>query len=110
MYSYKLNNSYTVYVNYAYLNECIKASKEWVKNHPKHICSKPAKSKRKHIAPLPENTILSHKSFGYGKVVSTDKNGIMSVEFKNRAVRFLYPESIQKGYLESAKSKEVIIW
>ena len=29
MYSYKLNNSYTVYVNYAYLNECIKASKPY---------------------------------------------------------------------------------
>ena len=26
MYSYKLNNSYTVYVNYTYLNDCIKAS------------------------------------------------------------------------------------
>ena len=29
MYSYKLNNSYTVYVNYAYLNECIKASRKY---------------------------------------------------------------------------------
>lgn len=28
MYSYKLNNSYTVYVNYIYLNECIKAGKK----------------------------------------------------------------------------------
>ena len=28
MYSYKLNNSYTVYVNCAYLNECIKASRD----------------------------------------------------------------------------------
>ena len=27
MYSYKLNNSYTIYVNYEYLNECIRASK-----------------------------------------------------------------------------------
>ena len=27
MYSYKLNNSYTIYVNPVYLNECIKASK-----------------------------------------------------------------------------------
>lgn len=30
MYSYKLNNSYTVYVNYIYLNECIKAGKKSV--------------------------------------------------------------------------------
>lgn len=27
MYSYKLNNSYTIYVNYNYLNSCIKASR-----------------------------------------------------------------------------------
>ena len=27
MYSYKINNSYTIYVNYAYLNDCIKAGK-----------------------------------------------------------------------------------
>ena len=32
MYSYKLNNSYTVYVNYAYLNECIKASRKYYSN------------------------------------------------------------------------------
>lgn len=28
MYSYKLNNSYTIYVNYEYLNECVRASKQ----------------------------------------------------------------------------------
>ena len=28
MYCYKINNSYTVYVNHAYLNECIKAGKK----------------------------------------------------------------------------------
>lgn len=32
MYSYKLNNSYTIYVNYAYLNECVKACKQREKN------------------------------------------------------------------------------
>lgn len=32
MYSYKLNNSYTVYVNYAYLNECIKVSRKYSSN------------------------------------------------------------------------------
>ena len=26
--SYKINNSYTIYVNYIYLNECIKAGKK----------------------------------------------------------------------------------
>ena len=38
MYSYKLNNSYTMYVNYAYLNECIKAS---------HSCNSSSKEKKK---------------------------------------------------------------
>ena len=28
MYSYKINNSYTIYVNYSYLNDCIKAGKK----------------------------------------------------------------------------------
>ena len=28
MYSYKINNSYTIYVNHVYLNECIKAGKK----------------------------------------------------------------------------------
>ena len=28
MYSYKINNSYTIYVNYTYLNDCIKAGKK----------------------------------------------------------------------------------
>ena len=32
MYSYKLNNSYTVYMNYAYLYECIKASRKYTSN------------------------------------------------------------------------------
>lgn len=38
MISYKLNNSYTVYVNYEYINDCIKASKKrstFLKNYIK---------------------------------------------------------------------------
>ena len=42
MYSYKLNNSYTVYVNYAYLNECIKASR----------CYNSSNAKTKATAPI----------------------------------------------------------
>lgn len=34
MYSYKINNSYTIYVNYAYINECIKASRKYGMNAP----------------------------------------------------------------------------
>ena len=32
MYSYQINNSYIVYVNYAYINECIKASHSYSSN------------------------------------------------------------------------------
>lgn len=32
MYSYKINNSYTVYVNFAYINSCIKASRKTAKS------------------------------------------------------------------------------
>lgn len=46
MYSYKLNNSYTVYVNYAYLNECIKASRKYSSN------SKTKKSSSVHTRPI----------------------------------------------------------
>ena len=39
MYSYKINNSYTIYVNYAYLNECVKACRQ----REKSLKSKPAR-------------------------------------------------------------------
>lgn len=52
MYSYKLNNSYTVYVNYAYLNECIKASRKYSSN------SKTKKSSFVYTRPVVvENTV-----------------------------------------------------
>lgn len=36
MYSYKINNSYTVYVNFAYINDCIKASSKLPKSKSAH--------------------------------------------------------------------------
>ena len=33
--SYKLNNSYTVYVNYYYLNDCIQAGKKYAQKKKK---------------------------------------------------------------------------
>ena len=100
MYSYKLNNSYTVYVNYAYLNDCIKASKK--KSHPVKTCASPKKQVKMTATPLPDNTLLSHKVFGCGKVVFTDQNGIMSVEFANKTARFVYPDAVKQGFLSLA--------
>lgn len=102
MYSYKLNNSYIVYVNYAYLNECIKASKK--KSAPASVktYATPFKKEKPVVIPLPINTMLSHKVFGCGKVVSTDKNGVMSVAFRNKVAKFIYPDAVKQGFLALA--------
>lgn len=94
MYSYKINNSYTVYVNTTYLNECIKASKAYKKNTNYKL----PPTTEKNISPLPVNTLLKHKIFGFGKVIST-KNGILNIAFKQRTIQFIYPDALQKGYL-----------
>ena len=94
--SYKLNNSYTVYVNYVYLNDCMKASKN--KGAKKNISMYTHKTEEEVVSPLPKNTLLSHRVYGIGKVVSTQK-GIMTVEFKSKAAKFVYPDAIKQGYL-----------
>lgn len=99
MYSYKLNNSYTVYLNYTYLNECIKASKKKSKPIILHNDTKSSEKPVIAIKPFPKNTRLQHKTFGSGKVVSTDKYGIMNVEFNGKIIRFVYPDAINQGYL-----------
>ena len=102
MYSYKLNNSYTVYVNYAYLNDCIKASKKKRVSTSAKTYIAPSKNEKPVFTPLPINTMLSHKVFGCGKVVSTDKNGVMSVAFGNKVSKFIYPDAMNQGFLALA--------
>lgn len=103
MFNYKLNNSYTVYVNYAYLNDCIKASKKKQKTATSgKTYMTPAKKQSSVVTPLAANTLLWHKTFGYGKVLSTDKNGIMSVAFEARVAKFVYPDVIKQGFLALA--------
>ena len=111
MYSYKINNSYTVYVNYNYLNDCIKACKKANKSCSQKTSVKSPQPQKhetlpenktlnhKKFEPLPQNTMLKHKEFGVGKVKTTDKSGIMYVAFGDKTIRFLYPEAIRKGYL-----------
>ena len=103
--SYKINNSYTVYVNYFYLNECIKAGK---KNTSKKPTSSPLPQKARStpkpaVQPLAANTLLRHKRYGTGKVVSTDKDGIMRVAFDTKVLHFIYPDTVRKGYLSVIK-------
>lgn len=107
---YKLNNSYTVYVNYYYLNDCINAGKVYAKkkkelaafqqraltalHSPKVIVSMQAK-----IVPLKAHTLVQHKQFGIGKVISTDDKGIVRVAFGTDIRRFLYPDAVHQGHL-----------
>ena len=99
--SYKINNSYTVYVNYFYLNECIKAGQTQAKKKKVLTQAKQAVHKKQHpkFTPLAANTHLHHKKYGTGKVISTDKDGIMKVEFDSKVLHFIYPDAIRKGHL-----------
>lgn len=97
MYCYKLNNSYTVYVNYIYLNDCIKASKKEKKSRYQTATRK---KNNNVFSPLPKDTLLSHKTYGLGRVVSSNTDGIMSVEFDSKVAKFLYPDAVHKGFLE----------
>lgn len=96
MYSYKLNNSYTVYVNTVYLNECIKASK-----NKKKVCTCTAKKTQSQdvLIPIPLNTVVDHKKWGSGFLVKKEAYGIMTVAFRNETVRFVYPDAFANGHL-----------
>ena len=99
--SYKINNSYTVYVNYFYLNECIKAGQKQTKRKKQLAQVQQAIPKVQHpkFTPLAASTRLHHKKYGAGKVISTDNDGIMKVEFDSRVLHFIYPDAIRKGFL-----------
>lgn len=107
---YKLNNSYTIYVNYHYLNECINAGKAYAKKKKelaefqKKVLTalhspKTTKAPQVAIDPLKVHSLVQHKKFGLGKVVSTDNNGVMRVLFGADMRRFIYPDAVHQGYL-----------
>lgn len=107
---YKLNNSYTVYVNYYYLNDCISAGKAYAKKKKDVAAfqqkvlaalnsSKTIQPTQAKFVPLKAHTLVQHKQFGIGTVISTDDAGIMRVEFKTNIRRFLYPDAVHQGHL-----------
>ena len=63
MYGYKINNSYTIYVNYAYLNECKKASDKYREVSSAKVYTKPQPKKEatRVIVPLALKTKVHHK-------------------------------------------------
>ena len=108
-YSYKINNSYTVYVYPSYVNDCVNASKK-ISNTQKYSGSMNSKDKVQYsksnndnyFPPLNVNTRLRHKTFGFGNVVSTSKTGIMQVKFAEKTVKFVFPDAIKQGFLKLA--------
>ena len=65
--SYKINNSYTVYVNYYYLNDCKKASKKHTPNGPVKTI-KPAQKTTSQNAKRP-STSNTKKAVRFGSIV-----------------------------------------
>ena len=100
MYFYKLNNSYTIYVNYAYLNECRKASKNFSNSSlSKKSTLKQKNIEQKKVHAFAENTLIYHKVFGCGKVSDSKEEGYISIVFGDRVRKFLYPQAFDLGYL-----------
>lgn len=85
MYSYKLNNSYTVYVNYYYLNDCIKASRKCRANN------------RQKKATTMSTTIVTKKTVKVGSEVS-----VLNLDTqKENVFKLTYSENInlEKGMI-----------
>ena len=110
MYCYKLNNSYTIYVNYYYINQCRKAAQKARKereieatafyyNRTPISCLNGKAQGKKPVAPLPNNTVVNHKSFGKGIIVETSLNGYVVVSFNEQNIKFQYPQAFDLGYL-----------
>ena len=95
MYCYKLNNSYTVYVDYSYINDCIKESKKYSK---KNYSLKPCK--KTYMTPPPEGTLVVHKIWGTGSLIPSHMQGRILVKFSDRTVKFVYPDAFEQGYLK----------
>ena len=110
VHSYKINNSYTIYVNPYYLSDCAQACKKHTakKEELADIERRVKKAlqtqynPKKHlstVAPLKPNSFVAHKQFGKGKVISTDvASGIIRVNFDGDIRRFLFPDAMEQGY------------
>lgn len=96
MYSYKINNSYTVYVNWAYYAEAAKACKH---THAKGTGAKAPVAVSKAVCPFPRGTMVESKFFGIGRIREIGKDGTFSVQFDSKVARFLYPDAFKQGHL-----------
>ncbi len=100
MYSYKINNSYTIYVCTEYINDCIKASKH--SGSSKKKLTYQAKETQGKTVPLPIKAQVSHKVWGNGTLVAKEPHGIITIAFNDRLVKFIYPDAFTQGHLMRA--------
>ena len=101
MYSYKLNNSYTIY---CYFPSYIHSKKK--KNSQKSYALKTSHIKKERnpvVNPLPTGTKVLHKIWGFGEILSTFSDGRMIVSFKGFEKPFLYPMVFEQGFLQTAQ-------
>jgi len=101
MYRYRINNSYSVEVNHQYYAEAKQICKAFRTKYCKtgHMSIQP--HTKAILAPLSIGTALVSKTYGTGVSTSDGMNGILSVDFGGKAVRFLYPDALRQGYLKT---------
>ena len=103
MYKYKINNSYTFYVNEGYYwdvkRDCDKRRKTKLSGGAR-AAQKSCPEMVLTAVPLSNGTIVYSKYFGTGIVRATDSKGIMVVQFAEKTVHFIYPDVIKKGQLK----------
>jgi len=87
MYSYKINNSNTIYVCTEYINECMKNSKR--KKSSSIYAGPKVTTYYKHVIPPALDTCVSHKRWGIGRLVEANTKGIMTIAFADRLVKFV---------------------
>jgi len=99
MCSYKINNSYTVYINWSYYKEVRKITESCKSCAVKKAAGQKVVKKKEVNVPLHLGTQVSSKAFGIGTVNSKHRTGIFSVQFADRIVKFMYPVPFQQGHL-----------
>ena len=54
------------------------------------------------LSPLTDKTLVKHKLYGIGEVISTDIYGYMSIAFASKTAKFIFPDAFKDGFLARA--------
>ena len=95
VHSYQINNSYTVYVS------CERNNAKKTSNYCTRNCVQEKKKlvERTLLAPLKNHSMVRHRTYGDGRVISTDVYGHMMIEFEKKTAKFMYPDAFKNGFL-----------